>query len=135
MGASKIRRLFCLLLFCIFSLSRIGAETPPKLTGTFSSFEFHQESGDLSGIEVRLIRVRSGIKGVVQFAEGGAGDVLLADVSTTGNGVLFSSPDGFQPTFKFEGQVSQKGLSGKISYGTGASERVFLKRQPSYWDR
>jgi hypothetical protein len=133
--ANELRLLLFVLLFVGLGMRSEAAEVSVRLTGTFSSFEFHQESGDLNGLEIRIIRVRNGMKGVVQFAEGGAGDVLLIDISTAGNDVTFSSPDGYQPAFKFEGHVSQKGLSGKISYSSGASEQVVLKRQQSYWDQ
>lgn len=124
-----------MLFFAGLSLHCFAAGIPVRLTGTFSSFEFHRQSGDLNGIEIRLIRVRGGIKGVVQFAEGGAGDVMLTDVSTTENNITFSSPANYQPAFTFEGAVRQKEIIGKVIYSGGAVEKVVLKRQPSYWDR
>ena len=60
---------------------------------------------------------------------------MLVNVSTAGNKVTFPSPENYQPAFKFEGIVQSKGLAGTISYSSGAIEKVFLKRQQSYWDR
>lgn len=124
------------MALCVFLTAfGVAAETSPRLTGTFSNFEFHRDSGDLNGVEIRLIRVRDGIKGVVQFADGGAGEVILVDVSNNGNKVIFTSPASYQPKLRFEGEVLQRGLIGKILYSSGAVENVFLKRQQSYWDR
>jgi len=134
-AANKLRWLLGLLLLMAATCPCLASERALQLTGTFSSFEFHRESGDLNGIEVRLIRVRNGIKGVIQLAEGGAGDVMLVDVSTNGSKVSFSTSASSPVALKFEGEVQVKGLSGIASIGAGVAEKVFLKRQQSYWDR
>jgi hypothetical protein len=114
-----------------------GAEgaPPPWATGTYSSFAFNQESGDLNGLEVRIILTRKGMKGVVQFAEGGAGDVSLVDVSVAGGRVHFEMPRGSNPEGVFDGTVSPAGLEGTFTYAGGATVRVKLARTASYWDR
>lgn len=135
MNAKNRNRLFltaCLLICCPFGLAAVAN---PKITGTFSSFEYHRKSGDLTGIEIRLIPVGSGMKGLVQFAEGGAGELLLVDIVNNGDKVSFTSPPNYKSLTKFDGVVSRSGLSGTFVYSGGSVEKVFLKRTQSYWDR
>jgi hypothetical protein len=134
-----IKAYIALLVSCYFLSGVVHAEgkmvASPWITGTYSSFTYHQEAGDLNGVEVRLILTRTGVKGVVQFAEGGAGNVALVDVTVTGNRIRFELPPGFQPEGVFEGVVTSKGLEGTFSYKGGAQEHLTLPRKQSYWDR
>jgi hypothetical protein len=116
-----------------FSLSAVGQENSVVsawIAGTYSSFEFNEEGGDLNGIEIRLIPVPTGFKAVVQFAQGEPQDVALVDATVAGSRVRFVLSDG-----SFDGVVSPKGLEGMFKYKSGASKHVSLHRGSSYWDK
>jgi hypothetical protein len=106
-----------------------------RITGTYSNFVFNKEAGDLNGVEVRLIFTRTGIKGVIQFAEGGAGDVVLVNVEVADAHVHFELPVGSQTEGVFDGTVSAKNLEGTFRYKNGARDHLILLRIQSYWDR
>ncbi len=129
----------CLFIVCFFfsgiAYCKDVVPASPWMTGTYSNFSYDKEAGDLNGVELRLIRTRTGIKGVVQFAEGGAGDVVLVNVITEGARLHFDLPSGYQPEGVFEGLVSNKGIDGTFSYEGGAQEHLVLPRTQSYWDR
>lgn len=107
----------------------------PWVAGTYSSFEYNKEGGDLNGVEIRLVPTRKGIKAVVQFAEGGAGDVVVVDVTVSGAHIHFVLPSTFDTAGDFEGTVTEKALDGTFKYQGGASEHLVLPRGSSYWDK
>ena len=79
-----------LLVLLFFGLSTF-AKTPGKSgirrTGTFSTFEYNKEGGDVLGVEIRIVRTRTGYQAVVQFAEGEPGDLIVAPVTFEGQKV------------------------------------------------
>ncbi len=139
MIVAAIKNYACLFIACFFfSGITHGKEVLPAspwITGTYSNFTYNEEAGDLNGVEIRLIRTRTGIKGVIQFAEGGAGDVVLVNVITDGARLRFDLPSGFQPDGAFEGLVSKKGIDGTLLHKGGTPEHLVLPRTQSYWDR
>jgi hypothetical protein len=134
-----IKKSTFLFLACFsFSGMAFGKDALPSspwITGTYSNFSYNIEADDLHGVELRLIRTRAGLVGVIQFAEGGAGDVALVTVLAEGARVRFDLPAGFQYAGVFEGLVSKKGIDGSFSYEGGAHEHLVLPRTQSYWDR
>ena len=123
------------LFLCGNAFSADKAVGSSWVTGTYSNFAYNREAGDLNGVEIRLIFTRTGIKGVIQFAEGRAGDVALVDVKTTGSQIHFEMPSSFQTQGAFEGIVSEKGIKGVFKYSSGAEEPLILPRSTSYWDK
>jgi hypothetical protein len=114
----------------------IGSAGPPlKVAGTFSSLAYNAEGGDLIGYEVRIVPTNEGLKALVQVAQGDSGKVYLVGVDQKGDVLSFDVPLSSNIHGRFEGTVSPNGLDGKISYPTGAIERVSLKRTTSYWER
>ncbi|MFT5591034.1 MAG: hypothetical protein ACI9ZF_003229 [Bradyrhizobium sp.] len=136
---AAIKKTACLLIACFsFSGRALCEDILPAsawITGTYSNFSYNKEAGDLNGVELRLIRTRTGIQGVIQFADGGAGDVVLVSVIVEGSRLRFDLPSGFQPEGVFEGQVSKKGIDGSFLYKGGAYEHLVLPRTQSYWDK
>ncbi|MFT5534521.1 MAG: hypothetical protein ACI8WM_003391 [Burkholderiaceae bacterium] len=134
-----IKHLAPLFIACVFfsgtALCKEVLPASPWITGTYSNFSYNKEAGDLNGVEIRLIRTRTGIKGVIQFAEGGAGDVALVNVIAEGTRLRFELPSGFQQEGVFEGLVSKQGIDGTFFYEGGAHKHLALPRTPSYWDR
>lgn len=124
-----------ILLGGLAPTSSLCASPPVKVAGTYSSFEFNEEGGDLVGIEIRLIPTRVGLKAVVQVAEGGAGDIDLVAVTETNGEVRFDVPTPGSAPAKFKGRISVSGMAGTLSYPSGATENIVLKRTSSYWER
>ena len=126
-----------LLVLLFFGLSTF-AQTPGKSgirrTGTFSTFEYNKEGGDVLGVEIRIVRTRTGYQAVVQFAEGEPGDLIVAPVTFEGQKVRFQIPTGQGPSDTFEGAIGAQSLVGKFSRGAAAGEVLKLPRRKSYWD-
>jgi hypothetical protein len=105
-----------------------------RITGTYSSLEYHRESGDLIGLEIRVVQTHDGYKASVQVAEGGAGDIVVVPFKTFNGNVSFDVPYGEGKPARFTGSVTEKGLAGTIKYPSGTFETIFLPRKKSYWD-
>jgi hypothetical protein len=110
------------------------AQPAALVTGTFSNLEYHQESGDLLGTEVRIVPSRDGLKAIVQFSEGEPTVPVVTDVVASGDRVVFRVPAPGSGFDSFEGIVSATELRGTFSYAGGATEVITLKRGCSYWD-
>lgn len=128
-----------LLLGCaLLAMSLAACANPPapvRIPGTYSSFAYNEEGGDLVGYEVRIIPTRHGLKAVVQEAVGEPGDIHVVEVKEAADGLSFDIPLAGERPARFAGKVTTKGLEGKITFSSGAVEQVVLKRSPSYWDR
>ncbi len=105
-----------------------------RIAGTYSSLAYHEEGGDLLGYEVRIIPTNKGLRAVVQIAEGGAGEVNVVQVVQTGETLAFNIPLADDAPARFEGKVTARGLEGTVTFPSGASERLILRRSVSYWD-
>lgn len=108
-------------------------ETAAKVTGTFSSLAFNEESGDLGGTEISIVLGGGGHYAIVQCSEGSPGIPVVVKVQVQGQRVAFSLPKGsgsgcIEATYT--GTVGAAGLTGQFS---GAGEPRLLKRSPSYW--
>lgn len=106
-----------------------------RIAGTYSSFFYSAEGGDLLGYEVRLIPTSQGLKAVVQSAQGEAGDLYVVEVKRNANGISFDIPDLSGKPGRFTGNVVERGLEGTIRLPTGDAEKVFLRRTTSHWER
>lgn len=124
-----------LFLVVVFTWIGISSSKEIKYTGTFSSLRYHDESGDLLGAELRIVYTRLGYQGVLQIAEGGAGELILIPSLTFNNEKMsfkISEPGKYRGVF--EGTITQEGIVGVFNYVTGGVLRLDLKRKPSYWD-
>ena len=128
------RMVLGITLMVTFCMS-VAVHANTVITGTYSNFTFNPEAGDLNGTEIRFVMTKKGMKGIVQFAEGGAGDVFIVDVMESGGRIHFELPieSGFEGNF--DGVLLKRALRGTFVFKTGAKEEVSLPRRPSYWDR
>jgi len=106
-----------------------------RITGTFSSLRYHDESGDVLGTEVRIVAGRHGFQATIQVAEGSPSNlVLVPTVEATPDGrIRFVLPPNDLTLKSFDGVVSDADLSGTWTYSDGRTERIHLKRGESYW--
>lgn len=103
--------------------------------GTFTSFRFHNESGDLQGVEIKIVYTRTGNQAVIQFSEGEPAPLIVVPVICDGAHLSLKIPkDDARPAASFEGVVSKDRLVGNLVYETGAQEKLSLPRHKGYWD-
>jgi hypothetical protein len=123
---------FILIALLIFP-SPLLASDQIKRTGIFSSFEFHDETSDINGLEVFIVYSRDGYFASIQGAEGVPGKPVVIPVQISGNTLSFTIPesDGYIGYWgEFTGMIKKDGLYLKVK---GISQQLFLPRRVSYW--
>ena len=122
-----------MLSFCL--KQTIDAQSTRMVTGTYTNMYYHQAGGDVIGQELKIVMVQGGgYQGALQFAEGEPGDLLIVDVTVTGNRITFSVPDADAHAGQFGGELRNGVIQGEFRYRTGGVEKVALKKGKSYWD-
>jgi hypothetical protein len=77
--------------------------------GTFSTFNFNSESGDLNGMEIKIVYTRLGKQAAVQFSEGEPGPLVTANVICEGNKIHMNIPETHgQKEFSIDGLISNE---------------------------
>jgi hypothetical protein len=122
------------LAFALCAFTSTALAEGIQITGTYSNLEFSRESGDLNGLEIRVVLTAQEYKATVQFAEGGAADIYIVPFRVSSGIVSFDVPLKNDKPARFKGMLTDQGLTGTIEYPSGASEKVFLPRKRSYWD-
>ena len=103
--------------------------------GAFSSFNFNSESGDLNGMEIRIVYTRLGKQASIQFSEGEPGPLVTANVICKGNNIHISIPGIYgREESRIDGFISNKKIEGKITYKGGSQHEISIPRHKSYWD-
>ena len=125
--------IFALILFGLFPLHGLSLEQP-KYTGTFSSLKYNSESGDLGGVEIRIVYAKTGYQAALQFSEGAPTDLIIVNPSFDGTSVYFEIPETNDYAGSFSGTIDNKSLKGTFRFKTGGEWKVNLPRKPSYWD-
>ena len=134
---SSFRPIFIALIWIVAGgvglLAQNSAAAKP--TGLFGRLEYHKEAGDVVGLEVFIMKGRSGHRGVIQIAEGVPEDPVLVPVRVDGTVLSFEMRSGNE-TLHYKGTVRPDGLYGKFDNGA-FSDRAdgffLLKRGHSYW--
>jgi len=109
----------------------------PRCTGTFSSLSYHEEGGDLLGMELKIVRVRKGYQGALQIAEGGPSELMAVDVECDGASVKFTGPDVYRVYGGgvFEGTLDSKGIKGRFRFKGEDGDLETLHRGRGYWEQ
>ena len=138
-------RIICSRLALLALLSIVGfgaaleaqAVVPANPTGHFGRLAYHKESGDVVGLEVFIMKGRSGYVAVVQIAEGVPEDPVVVPV-TIANAVISFQLGSGKERLRYLGAIQSDGLYGKFDNGA-FSERddglFLLRRGLSYWER
>jgi len=124
-----------MLLTLFLASASLAASPAPaaRITGTFSSLAYSDESGDLGGTEITIVFGGSAHYAIVQCSEGSPGIPLVVKVQVQGQNVSFTIPKDSSsgcPEATYAGTVSAAGLQGQFA---GFGKRELLKRKPSYW--
>ena len=129
--------LVVILLIC--SRAAYAAETVQRIAGTYSNLSYHEEAGDLLGMEMFIVSEGHGeYKALVQVDEGGLGPVVLVPVQVDGNHISFRLPEPSLGAGSYEGEIAASGFRGtwtlRYMDGTIGKKPIRLKRKHSYWD-
>jgi hypothetical protein len=131
-------RLALLALLCAVGCGPVldaQLTTPSKPTGHFGRLEYHKESGDVVGLEVFIMRGRSGYVAVVQVAEGVPADPVVVPTKLDGATLSFEIPSG-KEILRYTGTVRPDGLYGRFdndAFSDRADGFFLLRRGQSYW--
>lgn len=107
----------------------------PRVTGFFSDFAYHAETGDVGGVEIFISYavLRGGEHrqhyAYVQIAEGVPLEPQLVPVTVNGSRISFNLTGDDAPISPFVGTVSRDSLVGRFNNGW----EVRLPRRASYW--
>lgn len=114
------------------SAERMGKTA--KITGTYTSLHFNSEGGDLLGQELKIVLTQKGYQGVLQLAEGGAGELIVVDVQINADKLTFTIPDTYGDAGRFEGTIQNGAIRGIFTFKGGGTNNFDLKKGKSYWD-
>ena len=127
-----------LSLLCVVgwgTLIDAQASGPLNPTGVFGRLEYHKDAGDIVGLEIFIVKGRSGYPAVVQIAEGVPEDPAVVPITLEGAVLSFEVGYG-HARLRYRGTVRPDGLYGKFDNGA-FSERddgfFLLRRGRSYW--
>lgn len=113
--------------------SAAALEEVARITGTFSSLAYNDESGDLGGMEISIVYGGGNHYAVVQCSEGSPGIPFVAEIQVQGSRIRFTLPKDSAsgcPEATYNGIVSSEGLRGQFA---GLGEPELLRRKSSYW--
>jgi hypothetical protein len=136
-GMTRARLVLLSVLWVIGygSLLDAQATAPGKPTGLFGRLAYSKESGDVAGLEVFIMKGRSGYVAVLQVAEGVPEDPVVVPVKLDGEVVTFEMPSG-KETLRYRGAVRPDGLYGRFdndAFSDRADGFFLLRRGRSYW--
>ena len=125
-------------ILLLFLISPVLAENFKP--GIYSSLEYHEESGDLVGVEIYVIPAGAGYWVVFQESQGEPAAPVLAPAEVGGDVITFDLPDtGSGYAGRFTGKFLEDGqLVGGFNNSTIApdgSELFSLRYGPGYWQR
>ena len=128
-----MRKILVTLFFSIFFAQQVEAKN--LCLGTFSSFSFNHEGGDLLGVEIKVVPTKTGMQAAIQFSEGEPGSLVVVPVVCDGIHFSLNIPkdDGGSEAF-IKGVVSKARFVGELVYISGGREKLTLPRRKGYWD-
>lgn len=94
----------------------------------FSTYEYLEEAGDISGLEVFIVVTNKGYYAVIQDSLGYPDVPVVVPVDVAGDRVRFRFSNSAGEEQLFEGRVTRKALFGKLN-----GEPYSLPRKKSYW--
>ncbi len=130
------------LAACFLSLASsawVAAETSKvRVVGTYTNLRYSSGSGDLGGVEIKIVPARGrGLQGALQIAEGAPSELMVVDVIVEKNKIRFRIPNSY-PIYgggTFEGVIEPAAIRGQFTFGEAVNEEISLKRERGYWDK
>lgn len=112
--------------------AHIGEVLLCDLCGTYSNMHFNRETGDLSGLEIVIVKGFDGVYAMVQLAQGEAPAPLIVNLNLKGNKFRFKVPWLTQEVSLFRGEILRDRIVGEFAK-TGAC--VVLEKGRSIWEK
>lgn len=108
------------------------------VTGTYGDMFRHAPSGDILGVELRIVSTATGLQGALQVGRGetfgGLSGLAVVDITVDGEDVSFSVPASHPYAGRFEGKFRGDAIVGRFELLDGREEFVVLQRGESFWD-
>jgi len=107
-------------------------------TGTYTSFEYYEESGDVLGIEIFIIPSDKEDWVVFQTSEGYPEAPIIVPAKIFDNVITFELPDSSSYSGRFVGEFLDGYLIGKFENSalTPSGDKFFrLRYNPSFWQK
>jgi hypothetical protein len=127
-----------LILSLVFSEIVTAAEDSRlarSVTGVYSDMCYNVGGADIVGMEVQVVYSQKGYYVVYQSSEGEPSVPVVIQATIKNKTVEFDIPEGVPFSGNFNGQITDKGIEGKIEGYSGYASKLILKRQLSYWQR
>jgi hypothetical protein len=135
MGRATVVGLAVFVVAVIAFATSIGkAQGERRITGTYTDMYYNDEGGDLLGEELKIVYTDKGYQGALQFADGGAGPLIIVNIRIDGDKIAFTVPDSSPDASFFSGTIKDGVIHGEFDYKAGGVETVTLKKGKSYWD-
>jgi hypothetical protein len=129
---------FFLLILC----SSCVQSPPPvghvPLTGTWSDLFRDEATGEILGVELRIVETFAGHQGALQVGReqrfGGLSGLAVVEIDAGGEMVRFVIPEPHPFAGSFEGKLQGDAIVGRFLLADGREEFVVLSRGESFWD-
>lgn len=135
---SVYKLIVTLLLSFAMGMSAANAACPYKhVSGTYSNFATHPESGDLLGIEITILWARGVYYVVFQSSEGEPSVPVIAKAEVNDGNIHFVLPPE-SPYREFKGVITPCSITGSFIGGqlSPRGKKVFtLEKKSGYWHR
>lgn len=138
MHMSVIRKCSGVIAIVLLTTAVSGAGQTPtvKVSGTYSNLRFESESGDLLGMEIKVVPVGEGFQAAILVSEGEPQPMVVVNLRLQGTAVSFDVPgDEGAQAWTFSGTITSRSLNGTIKHRLGGTEKITLPRRCGYWDR
>ncbi|CAN5478150.1 hypothetical protein BH10ACI4_BH10ACI4_17530 [soil metagenome] len=123
-------RIPLLFILTMLTLPTPAHALPSALYGTYSSYRFIPESGDIIGIELVILPGSPHPNVVFQCAEGAPGETVFAAATVSGNTLDFVVPSENMCGGRYHVSMAKGGI--RLTGGT-AKQQTVLPRHKSYW--
>lgn len=120
------------------SMGRLRPDDAIAVTGTYGDMFRHAPSGDIIGVELRIVETSTGLQGTLQVGRGetfgGLSGLAVVDITLDGDDLSFSVPESHPYRGRFEGKYRGDAIVGRFELLEGREEFVVLQRGESFWD-
>ncbi len=130
----RMRSVVSLVAAAVCFLAIMKGQETKRFTGTYTNMQYNAEGGDLLGEEIKIVWTDHGYQGALQFAEGGAGPLMIVVIHINTNKIEFTLPESSRYAGSFRGTIADGVIHGAFAYKNGGTETVTLKKGKSYWD-